>query len=463
MSTDEQGPVRSVPVPFEGLGAGEAPLTWAQLDVWQSSTDSGAAVTIGGVHQMPAGTTVEDVLEVLRFIMSRHQALRTRLRLGPDGRPRQVCSTSGAASLLVVDAAGEEPDACAQRIKVRLERQGFDYEQDWPVRMAVITVDGLVSHVVTIYLHLAVDAAGIEVVVADLAARDPLTGAAAGPITAIQPLELARRQARPAARRQSEASLRHLEQVLRTVPAAMFGDPDPDRPARYRRISYRSPASELALRRIVAEHTVSSSSAVLAMFAVGLARRLQRDLVWAMVLVNNRFRPGLADSACQLAQSSPYRIDLAGLSLAEAVSQTQRNLLHTYKTAYYDSRQHDELIARLGRELPEPVDLCCYYNDRSGGRPAAAAGAPITEDQLRDAVALSSWTEDTEHALPAAPMFMNVNDPPGLIELQVSFDARHFTVADMVALCGEIERAAVQAAITPTAPAGASLRVGLPA
>ena len=50
---------------------------------------------MGGARALPPGQTVADVAAGLSFIMSRHQALRTRLRFGPDGQTQQVVHASG--------------------------------------------------------------------------------------------------------------------------------------------------------------------------------------------------------------------------------------------------------------------------------------------------------------------------------------------------------------------------------
>jgi len=42
---------------------------------------------------------VADAAAGLRFIMSRHQALRTKLRFGPDGQAQQVVQNVGGHSL----------------------------------------------------------------------------------------------------------------------------------------------------------------------------------------------------------------------------------------------------------------------------------------------------------------------------------------------------------------------------
>ena len=50
---------------------------------------------IGGAQPLPPGTTVQDLQERLRYLMSRYQSMRTRLRFEPDGTPRQVVYAAG--------------------------------------------------------------------------------------------------------------------------------------------------------------------------------------------------------------------------------------------------------------------------------------------------------------------------------------------------------------------------------
>ena len=97
---------------FEGKGSGTGGLTWGQQGVWRSIVLDGEAKTLGGVVEVPGGTTVERVRGSMRYVLGRHQSLRTRLSFGPDGEVRQVVHTSGELPLHIVDLAPKE-DAAA--------------------------------------------------------------------------------------------------------------------------------------------------------------------------------------------------------------------------------------------------------------------------------------------------------------------------------------------------------------
>jgi hypothetical protein len=456
---DEQR-VTVVPIRFAGEGSGEAPLTWSQADHWKANQAAGQTSTFGGNFAMPASSTLPAIVEMLRFMLSRHQALRTTIRFGPDGTPRQHCVEAGEFGLPVIEAGTADPAELAGQVEQDFHNRPFDLERDWPIRAAVITVEGRVSHFVVVYLHLAIDGGGTEALLADLAARDPVTGEPAGPVTAIQPLELARRQAEPAAQRQSAFAMRYLERVLRTVDPKLLGEPRWDGPASYRPVRYRSPATLLAVKRIVAEQGVPASSVITALYAVALGRLLGRGDIWTMMLVSNRFRPGLADTVGLIVQSSPFQLDVAGVSLATAVARARGSMLHTYKNAYYDGRHRDEVLDRVQRERGVLIDTSNYFNDRRVERPPD--GLPLAgDDRLRAAVAESSWVPEPGRP-PRNVLQVNVldapvvdpADPPDAIDLHITWDPRYLELAEIQRLATGIEEVAVQAAISPDAPTG---------
>jgi hypothetical protein len=224
------------------------------------------------------------------------------------------------------------------------------------------------------------------------------------PVTAPQPLELARQQAAPGARRQSAAALRYWERTLRSVPARRFTDSADQRSPRYWQAAYQSPASYLAVQALAARTRASTSAVLLAAYAVVLGRLAASHPVVIQVVVDNRFRPGFADVASPLATSIPCVIDVAGVPFDEVVARAARTTLSAYKLAYYDPVERAALEARIGRERGETVDLSCFFNDRrmssrteppAGGQPAGQppAGSPPAASAATEALPQSalSW------------------------------------------------------------------------
>ena len=446
-------------VPFAGEGAGEGELAFGQLGLWQSIVESGRSKTVAYVAEADPGTTVAAVADVLGFMVSRHQALRTTLVLRGDGRPpRQRVAARGEIPLLVV-AAGDaddagEPVAVAEALSAHWETVPFDYGTEWPVRMAAVVAGGAVTHVVTVILHTAIDAFGFSALVADIGARDPVTGAPAGPVTALPPLAQAAREASRAGRRQNERSLRYLEQVLRTAPAHLFGPPRHGGEPRFEVVRYRSRAIAMALHAVAARERCDDSPALLTAFLVGVGRVTGVNPLTTTILVSNRFRPGLADSVSSLLKVTPFVFDVADRTVGAVVAAVTGKALAAYMNAYYDAYEQVDRIRRVERERGVALDLSCFYNDRrQGDRVHAGVRAP-TPAEIRAALADSrfSWRQDV--ALPQMKLYLSIDDPPGAVELVLSVDRRYFSRDDMTALARAIEEVAVQAAIEPETPTG---------
>ncbi|HET9142325.1 condensation domain-containing protein [Actinophytocola sp.] len=437
-------------VPFEGDGSGVEHLTWSQMTLWQSIEQSGTSKTVPYVAELAPGTTVDDVAADLSFMMSRHQSLRTRLVFDGGPCPRQSCSRSGEVPLEIVDAGTADPAAVAEAVSERYQKADFQFETEWPVRMAVIRAAGALTHEVLVILHTAIDAYGLSALAADLAARDPATGAA-GPVTCVQPLEQARKQASPAGQRHNTASLNYLERVLRTVTPSRFGDPKYPGDRVIHQITYHSPATLLAIRAVAGRSATNTSPVLLAAFAVGLARFTGVNPVLAMLTVSNRFRPGLAQSVSAQILLTPYLIDVADITLDQAVDRATQSALNAYKNAYYNPYEQDEVIERVQRERGEEIDLSCFYNDRRQ-QDRGGAGAPVTAEDIRAALprATVHWTGEIHP--PRRKIYFNVDEQPGVIEFLISADSRYFAPDDLAALCRGVEAVAVEAALDGSAP-----------
>ena len=447
--------VERVLVPFTGEGSGEGELAFGQLGLWQSIVASGRSKTVAYVAEAAPGTTVAAVADMLGFMVSRHQSLRTTLVLRGEGRPpRQRVAASGEIALLVVSAGDDDPAEVAGALSEHWQTVTFAYETEWPVRLGAVVADGVVTHVVTVILHTAIDAFGLSALVADIGARDPETGAPAGPVTALAPLAQAAREASPAGRRQNDRSLEYLERVLRTAPASLYGPPRHEGERRYEVVRYRSPAIAMALHAVADRERCDDSPALLAAFLVGVGRVTGVNPLTTIVLVSNRFRPGLADSVSSLLKVTPFVFDVADRTVGALVGAVAGKALRAYMNAYYDAYEQEDRIRRIERDRGERLDLSCFYNDRrQGDRVHACVPAP-TEDEIRAALADSefSWRQDA--GIPTGTLYLSVDDPPGAVELVLSVDRRYFSREEMTALALAIEEVAVQAAIEPDTPTG---------
>ncbi|EWC60319.1 non-ribosomal peptide synthetase [Actinokineospora spheciospongiae] len=435
-------------VDFHGPGAGVGELTWGQRTVWRAIALTGESETMGGIVELPPGTTVEHTTRVLRYVMGRHQSLRTLLRFdAPDGGPRQEVHARGTIGLEVVDAGGRDPAAVAAELRKRYETTGFDSAKEWPVRMGVVVVDGAPTHSVAVYNHLALDAHGMEALIADLATMDPETGEATVPLTAVQPLELARQQQRPHVRRNSASALDYWERVLRTVsPLRVEGTSEDPRSPRWGTVEFTSPAALLAGRAVAARLATDTSPVLLAAFATALATTIGNNPVALQLAVGNRFRDAVRDSVCTMAQTCPLLIDLAGATFPEAVARARQAAVVTYKYAYYDPEQRAAMVAAVKEDLGVPVELDCYFNDRRppGRQERFTEVATPAEIEAARALSIHEWTEWTD--APSPLLYLNIDEEPGALRFGLTGDTHRAAPAALLGVLTEVESVLVAAA-----------------
>ncbi|BCB89139.1 hypothetical protein Psuf_064520 [Phytohabitans suffuscus] len=190
---------------------------------------------IGYARAVPPGTTVEDLVEEVRFMMSRYPTLRTTLRYDPDGGTRQVVAGSGEIEVEVVDAADDEdPVQVADRVRQWYWDGDYDLVHGWPVWIAIVRHRGVPSHLVTVMSHLVLDAFGGIVMLEEVASRPT------GP-SAMTPVEQVRWQSSPPGQRQNAAALRYWEKALRAAPSRRFPHRHEPRSPRHWEGRFRSP------------------------------------------------------------------------------------------------------------------------------------------------------------------------------------------------------------------------------
>ncbi|MEV0131324.1 condensation domain-containing protein [Dactylosporangium sp. NPDC050688] len=420
-------------VPFEGAGAGEAPLSWGQQDIWASMTRFGEQLPLGGADPLPDGTGVGDVVGELRYLMSRYQVLRTRLRFAADGTPRQVVAAAGQTVLEVLDA--DEPEAAAQAMLRRYRSEPVDFTRDWPLRMGVVRHRGRLTHLCAVIWHLAMDRSGAAVMLRELAAR------VQGPVTGMQPLEQAGWQASEAGARQSRSALRHWERVLRAMPAPWpVRSRRPERP-RHWKGRLVSPAIPLASRLLLERTGADPATTLLAAFAVAVRRCSGVDPVPVLLVTSNRFRSGLADVVAPVAQPGLCLVEVTDAAFDKVLDGARRAATAAYKHAYYDTAGKESLMARIAEERGPQFRVDFHLNDRRGPQPPAVRGS------LAQALARRTldWTPFKDS--PSSRVFVHADDTGRATVLTCYADTHHVSLAEASAVLTTLESVLTDAAL----------------
>lgn len=451
-------------VGFHGEGAGTGELTWGQMGIWRASQRNGKTMNLVWPLPLPAGTSLDDIAGRLRFMVSRHPALRTRLRFadGPSGdrHPRQVIAESGEVPLHVVDIGDDEdPAAAAEELRSRYELSYFDYENEFPVRMGVIRQSGALAQLVVGYSHVMVDGGGLEVLAEDVKHLDRATPEPPAPPTGLNPLELARKQGTPAARRHSERAIKYWADQLGLLPAWRPEKPVRAHEPRFAELVLYSPAMELGIRAIGARTGADGTSVLLAAFAAAVARVFGRNPSVAQIVTSNRFRPGLAGMVSQLSQHGICVVDAADATFDEIVGRAQKAATTASFYAYYDPVACDRLLDELAARQGQPLDISWCLNDRRGGPGSVDRdGELLTEADLKEVLPHTKLFWD--RAMPAGDgtMFLHVDSRPLLaawqdlaeglpaVYMQLWVDTGHFTLDQTDALAREMEAVVVAAA-----------------
>jgi hypothetical protein len=444
-------------VQFRGEGSGVGRLTWGQRGVWRTIVKhGGVSEFVSGVVRLPLDLTLADVADTLEFIVSRHQSLRTRLTYDADGDAMQQVFESGEIALTVVDAGDRDPAEVAGEVRDEFQSRDFDYTEEWPVRMAAVCQGDVPVQMVAVYNHLAVDAYSLLALLADLTARDPETGAAAGPVTAIQPLELARQQQKPSAQRLTDGALRKWSGILRTVTPQRFDESGDERQPQYWDLAFESKAAELAMRAISARMGTDTSAVLLAAYAVALARTVGRNPVVLQLAVSNRFRPGFAGAVTPLAQSAPCMIDVADITFDEAIGRAKKAAMSTYLNAYYDPDQRAAMVESVNGELGEPIDIQCYFNDRRDQSSQRPGGPAPTVAEIMAALPAGKLTWGPHSDSPQPKFYLDVNDVIGGdgMEFSLTADTRYVAPPDMERCLRMMETVVVEAVRDATVTTG---------
>ena len=433
----------TVMVPFEGTGGGVAELSWGQAEIWTTIVHQESWMPIGGPAELLLAKTLDEIVAALGWMLGRHRALRARMRFESGGGVRQEVAGRGEAPLLVVDVADDgDPARVAADVDAEFRRPDFDHEHDFPLRMAVVRHRGVLTHLVIEFCHVAVDGDGMVALfrtgLGELLLTD--VDAAALPVThTLDPVDQVDWQRGPAGRRHNLAVQRYWSRQLARVPAGRFGPTDDERRPRHWLAVMRSPAAYRAMWSIATRAAVDSSTVLLAAAATATVRATGRGPAVFQIVVGNRFRPGLADSVSAIAQSCVCVIDVADVAFDEVLARATRSARNAYLNGYFDRGQMETMIAKLGAERGEHIDLTCFFNDRRApANREPGRTAPTDETTI-------TWGPHSD--TPFEPLFVHFNDTAdAVVELQLEVDTRYFPPAHMETFMREFQTTLLAAA-----------------
>ncbi|MEE4545582.1 condensation domain-containing protein [Streptomyces sp. V4-01] len=357
---------RALPARFSGGSARSGPVTVGQANMRRCVLrDDPAHLNACLVLPVPDGVGLDALADAVRVLALRHESLRTLYPVDPE--LQQVVLGEGGFTLRVheADEADGPPGDVARAVGERLRSVRFEPRTELPLRAAVVTAGGRPRHMVLVLCHIAVDAAGIDLLTAEWHAV--LAGRALPEPPAVQPVDLALTEHSELGRRRLASSLRYWENQLRTTPQSMFAVPGVG-PCDWMlgRLRVRSRSAARALT-VVAERTgTSRATLVLAAMCALLAHRLGQRTVVVATPAANRFLPELADYIGTVAQDGLVSVrtdDVA--TFDELAARVRGRALAALRHSWFD---YDDLLPRIERAERDRGSHWardCVFNDLS--------------------------------------------------------------------------------------------------
>jgi hypothetical protein len=435
---------------FRGQGEASAPLTWAQVTMWRGMAISRQQFMFLNLRRvLPVSTRVAaDVATVSRAIgalMSRHGALRTRVR-EIDGELRQETAAEGEAPILVVEAdpAGD-PDGSAEaaRLTARLGDVDFDHDREWPQRFALVAVNGRVRQIALVLSHSTADAYAVDILLQDLRLL-LLRGSLPTP-AGLQSVDIGRRQQGPDQRRSARAIEFWTRQYER-LPGPVIAERHPELDPRLHRGTLVSRAIGLAARTLAARYRVTASAVLLAATTAVAAGPGEQPICGLFTMSHNRFRAQDANAIVNIGQIGFCVLDISHRpSFAELVSCVWKAALDGYSHAYYDAAAMRRAFEERGIDYTTAFLPYLYFNDvriqeRAGDQPV-----DIDADVLRRAMDSTTFAP-TRGIHRASWHFLNhVVDDPGGVGITLSLDTRFHAPDEMEPILRTVEELLVEA------------------
>ncbi|MFI6523497.1 condensation domain-containing protein [Streptomyces uncialis] len=373
---------RTRTVPYTGGTERRGPATMGQANMIRCVLrDDPVHINIYDVWPVPAGTRLEAVIDALRALVVRHEALRTTFPHASGTAPcEQVVAAEGEFTVTVLDHAELPPDGARYATTVaRRARAGrFRLDREFPLRVSVVAQDGAPAFVAVTASHAATDGSALAVLREEWLTL--LAGGTLPPVTALTPLGLAAEEAAPAGLRKSEASLRYWEQIIRTGPQAMFAEPRATgTDVRVPQLTLRSPRGAEALARVAERTGGLPSTVLLTAWCALIAHRTGQTTCVAAVPTSNRFLPRLARTVNTVSQDALLSLDVQVPSFDALLRKAWGAALNAYRHSQFDALRLWEMIGDTTYERGSHFARDIVFNDVSTLPATLAAATPAPD------------------------------------------------------------------------------------
>src|SRR4051794_2327992 len=333
--------LEDVVVPFSGSRCGDGPVNFGQRTTLHWSKN----MTVNRGRMFPAlvdlaDTTIPDVSAALSLLLSRHESLRTTYLV--NGGQIQRVWPSGDLSVAVyqIDQNPEKPpQAASVQLAEVMGELGFELAKDLPLRVSVVTRQGVVRFAVIMFSHMAVDFTSVGIVMRQFAelAANPAARVLGEP--GHQPLDQAAEEHSLRGLRRAEAALRYWERQRWQIPQCLYAVPpiQPEASEVPPAVTLVSRAAALAVPHITARTGNTAPTVVLAALTPVLSQRTGQRLCPIHAPAVNRIGRHMYEYVGTVAQDALVVVDTEGASFDETVRRTGAGMLLGARNSLVDT------------------------------------------------------------------------------------------------------------------------------
>ncbi|MET8139916.1 condensation domain-containing protein [Sphaerisporangium sp. NPDC005288] len=394
-------------------------MFWNWLQTRPPMSDT---LNLVGTCEAPANCGLSEVLDAIRALVERHDALRTHF-FEEDGLPVQEVVRSGELRIAVHTIRPGEADTVVDRIKRAFEAQPFDMTGQLPVRAAVVTdQDGTPLTVVLAASHMAVDGWSFQIVSDDLTAL--LEPGRTLPPRAQQPLERAAYEATAGALRREERALRHWTRSLRELPRTWLEDlpPGAGEPLC---ADMTSPALAAALSLLRSRTRMSSAMILQAATALLLGLYRDENEVGVQLQVAPRFRPETRELVGAFNLPGMFRVRLRDEPFSIFLAHAAAASMKAYANCECDPQKVAALYVRAKTERGITTTGRCMVNAlASGFETDVSADPPHSLDSIEKALSQTRVTDRSLDLALGAKFYLYILDVSDEVLLRLSADRK---------------------------------------
>ena len=361
--------MRATNFAFAGADGGTFPATWSQREFWWTINQhkpSGSYQIFRAFH-LPEPWSLDAVFDLLRFLVTRHQALRTKVREDENGRLWQVIASSGSLPVRIEEMpSGSDIDEFTARIGEEFQADEPDLQRDLPLRLAVVTSGGMASSIVLVCSHVVLDGGSLQVLENEFSAlnsKRPAQLEEVLPPVSFSPENQVGEESRPSSLRASEKSLAHWRSVLMESGPSLFSEVEAGRaPLWLGSLTSRTLGeAETALMR---DAELASGAIFLSATCCVLGSMTGRSQLTFRLPTANRLSAAHQGFVGALQQHAIMTVELfPGATFYELTRPLGRKMLLAYSRARYDPGDLRQVISEVESARGASLDLTYLFND----------------------------------------------------------------------------------------------------